>query len=401
VLFRSARNIEGVQVKPVAEFNTYEILKQRYLLLTREALSVLREGGQRVATRRFRPDPPVPSPLISGQAGSGPITVKVAYSPGLLPDGSDIEILSDSLEVRPTRRGRGQDRILCDLGSLTGWVTSAEGLILPASGIPLPEEFELASEPDQEMVRIKVPTRRQFYYRIPADQLDLTPVQGMTAGALAERMDEDYDEGEEGGGRRSGDAFDLGLEPPPTTSQLKRPLIWVAQRDGEEPPLQFGTTYPLHIQMGDPGSRTLMRGSAGDIPIDDIPPEGLLTDWVASSREVALEEHPDCPEVKSSIRTYDEERSPDIDEAKGEGPGGWRFTIWSARFELLVPREGSSAVRTIAIRPLDPSRGRIDFLIYLRGDASSAGPNELYRWFHVDLPLATDSEGEAVHDPRD
>ena len=38
ILHRSARNIEGVQVAPVAEFNTYDVLKQRYLLLTREAL---------------------------------------------------------------------------------------------------------------------------------------------------------------------------------------------------------------------------------------------------------------------------------------------------------------------------------------------------------------------------
>ena len=32
-----------MQVAPVAEFNTYDILKQRYLLLTREALAVLKE----------------------------------------------------------------------------------------------------------------------------------------------------------------------------------------------------------------------------------------------------------------------------------------------------------------------------------------------------------------------
>jgi large subunit ribosomal protein L4 len=37
VLYRSARNLEGVQVAPVADFNTYDVLKQRYLLLTREA----------------------------------------------------------------------------------------------------------------------------------------------------------------------------------------------------------------------------------------------------------------------------------------------------------------------------------------------------------------------------
>jgi len=52
VLYRSARNIEGVQVAPVAEFNTYDILKQRYLLLTREALGVLRDRVKEKPDRR-------------------------------------------------------------------------------------------------------------------------------------------------------------------------------------------------------------------------------------------------------------------------------------------------------------------------------------------------------------
>ncbi len=43
VVHSSARNIEGVKVAPVAEFNTYDILKQRYLVLTREALVALKD----------------------------------------------------------------------------------------------------------------------------------------------------------------------------------------------------------------------------------------------------------------------------------------------------------------------------------------------------------------------
>jgi large subunit ribosomal protein L4 len=49
---RSARNIEGVQVAPVSDFNTYDILKQRYLLLTREALAVLKERVKEKPARR-------------------------------------------------------------------------------------------------------------------------------------------------------------------------------------------------------------------------------------------------------------------------------------------------------------------------------------------------------------
>jgi large subunit ribosomal protein L4 len=51
-LHRSARNIEGVKVAPVAEFNTYDILRQRYLILTREALNALRQQVKDKPVRR-------------------------------------------------------------------------------------------------------------------------------------------------------------------------------------------------------------------------------------------------------------------------------------------------------------------------------------------------------------
>jgi large subunit ribosomal protein L4 len=56
-LHRSARNIEGVKVAPVAEFNTYDILRQRYLVLTREALDAL---------KRQVKDKPVRKPPAAG-----------------------------------------------------------------------------------------------------------------------------------------------------------------------------------------------------------------------------------------------------------------------------------------------------------------------------------------------
>lgn len=55
VFYRSARNIEGVQVAPVADFNTYDVLKQRYLILTREALEALKARVKEPVTRRARP----------------------------------------------------------------------------------------------------------------------------------------------------------------------------------------------------------------------------------------------------------------------------------------------------------------------------------------------------------
>jgi len=55
VLYRSARNIAGVEVAPVADFNTYDVLKQRYLLLTREALTALKERVKEQPARRKSP----------------------------------------------------------------------------------------------------------------------------------------------------------------------------------------------------------------------------------------------------------------------------------------------------------------------------------------------------------
>jgi large subunit ribosomal protein L4 len=54
-LHRGVRNLEGVQVAPVGEFNTYDILKQRYLLLTREALAALKDKVKQPVSRRPAP----------------------------------------------------------------------------------------------------------------------------------------------------------------------------------------------------------------------------------------------------------------------------------------------------------------------------------------------------------
>jgi large subunit ribosomal protein L4 len=55
VMHRSARNIDGVKVAPVAEFNTYDILKQRYLILTRESLAALKDKVKEKPVRRPTP----------------------------------------------------------------------------------------------------------------------------------------------------------------------------------------------------------------------------------------------------------------------------------------------------------------------------------------------------------
>jgi large subunit ribosomal protein L4 len=46
VVYRSARNIAGVEVLPAADFNAYAVLKQKRLVLTRDALTALRNKGK-------------------------------------------------------------------------------------------------------------------------------------------------------------------------------------------------------------------------------------------------------------------------------------------------------------------------------------------------------------------
>jgi large subunit ribosomal protein L4 len=45
LLYKSARNIHGVEVAPTSEFNAYTVLRQKRLLLTRAALDELRKAG--------------------------------------------------------------------------------------------------------------------------------------------------------------------------------------------------------------------------------------------------------------------------------------------------------------------------------------------------------------------
>jgi large subunit ribosomal protein L4 len=45
-VYKSARNIRGVQILPASQLNAYAVLRQKRLLLTRTALDELRKGGQ-------------------------------------------------------------------------------------------------------------------------------------------------------------------------------------------------------------------------------------------------------------------------------------------------------------------------------------------------------------------
>jgi ribosomal protein L4 len=49
VLYKSVRNIRGVELMPASQFNAYTVLRQKRLVLTRAALEQLRKGPPRKA----------------------------------------------------------------------------------------------------------------------------------------------------------------------------------------------------------------------------------------------------------------------------------------------------------------------------------------------------------------
>lgn len=68
IAWRATRNVEGVMIAPVAEFNTYDVLKQRYLLLTRPALEVLKQRAKTMIERRPALAAAVASPTAASEA---------------------------------------------------------------------------------------------------------------------------------------------------------------------------------------------------------------------------------------------------------------------------------------------------------------------------------------------
>jgi len=50
-IYRSARNIPGVEVKPTSDFNAYSVLRPKRLILTKSALEQLRAAGKTAPTQ--------------------------------------------------------------------------------------------------------------------------------------------------------------------------------------------------------------------------------------------------------------------------------------------------------------------------------------------------------------
>ncbi|MCS7015793.1 MAG: 50S ribosomal protein L4 [Gemmatales bacterium] len=66
-LHRAARNLPNVRMHPVREFNTYEVLRQKRLLLTLKALEVLRQRARGIVGYEAQANNSSPSPNAGSQ----------------------------------------------------------------------------------------------------------------------------------------------------------------------------------------------------------------------------------------------------------------------------------------------------------------------------------------------
>lgn len=143
--------------------------------------------------------------------------------------------------------------------------------------------------------------------------------------------------------------------------------VWISEM-AEDPvkPVRLGQTCTLNFRVGEPVRNSLVDGQDTVIPPEDVPEHGLQTEWVVTSEDVQL--------AQGTSDTA-------VTEAVFEGR-----PVWTARFELLIPRSGDSTTPQLMATPRRASEPRLDVLINVRG--------EIYREFKVRLHV-----GEAVAPP--
>src|SRR5262249_16910819 len=132
----------------------------------------------------------------------------------------------------------------------------------------------------------------------------------------------------------------------------KRINAWIAREEDEvDKPLTLHQNYILNLSVGRAIIDSMLKSGDADVTDSDIPDEGLRTDWVMTSNNVALEAMSNDREMKS----------------------------WETRFSLHIPRSGDSEIQHIHIRPLTLADPEIQTIIFARGS--------LYRQFKIELSV--------------
>lgn len=144
---------------------------------------------------------------------------------------------------------------------------------------------------------------------------------------------------------------------------------WIGGDDsgGQTEPLETDVAYVLNFLVGVQKAAGL--DIAGNVTVsDEDVGQGLDTEWVVMGRGVEL--------------------GPVGDHAAVVAPG--EGGMWTARFPLMIPKEGESEKRSLTLTPRADAERRLDVSIFVG--------RELYRSVAIDLPLsdAAASVGEAT-----
>jgi hypothetical protein len=161
-------------------------------------------------------------------------------------------------------------------------------------------------------------------------------------------------------------------QPPAPTAALeseRRISIWIGERNtARKESLKVGETYLLNFKVGTPVEETLVSGDDTVVPSADVSEQGLATEWVVTSQQVEL--------AAGSAETSADSR--DIDGKQ----------TWTARFVLLIPPSGESAIPQLRITPRERA-ATLDVLLYARVERKygEALRSEIYRQFHIELDV--------------
>lgn len=132
--------------------------------------------------------------------------------------------------------------------------------------------------------------------------------------------------------------------------------VWIGGEASPQRSLTIGRTYSLNFKVGRLVAESMVVGADGLVPESDVPVGGLPTNWVVVSRDAEL--GVGSPGTAVSVTM--------IDAAE----------TWTGRFDLLIPKDGDSAVLQLRIKPLKRTP-RLQVVITVRGD--------LYRQFQIVL----------------
>ena len=145
---------------------------------------------------------------------------------------------------------------------------------------------------------------------------------------------------------------------PPVLETERHISSWISERpEGLREPLRVDEIYTLNFKVGQPVQASIISGPDTVIPAEDVPPEGLATEWVVTTTTVEL-----AVMTPDTLLT-----SIPVDNA----------TAWIGRFPMVIPIEGDSPVMQLRIIPRTSQNPSLDVVIYAQ--------RELYRRFTVRL----------------